>query len=91
MPSLEGHIHWSGSLDETVVYLDQSIQITQNPADAIAGGLSIRQSGSGQAPLSLPNSSNASPRWDNIPGTNPALQARQDGHYPTSYIRIRQA
>lgn len=86
----EGHIHWTGALDETVTYLNQVIQLINDPQNPVKGALGIRLSGSQVTPLVLPNSTNAAPRWDAIPGTNPVLEARQDGHYDMGYIRIRQ-
>lgn len=93
MASNEGHIHWSGTDSETVVYLGQSLEVTTElmTVDQPAGALHIHAEGFGGAPLYLPNSSSAEPLWSPIPGTSPVLEARQDGHYPTNYIRIRQA
>lgn len=91
MASNEGHIHWSGSSDETVNYLGQELQLTSEVSNAITarvdpiGTIRIRLSGSVEAGLALPSEG-----WGAIPGTLPTLEARADGHYPTGYIRIRQ-
>lgn len=92
MASNESHIHWSGSSDETVNYLGQELrmQINENANDPI-GALHIHADGFVGEPLFLPNSTASSPVWSTVPGTTPVLQARQDGHYPMGYIRIRQA
>lgn len=92
MPSNEGHIHWGGYLDETIEYLGQTlrIQMNENPDDPI-GALHIHANGFAGTPLFLPNSTDSAPVWDNVPGSNPVLQVRQDGHYPQNYIRIRLA
>lgn len=92
MPSSEGHIHWGGVSGEVVEYLGQSIKldIDSDPEDP-TGALHIYAVGFGATPLFLPNSTNSVPTWSDIPGTSPTLQARQDGHYPSDYIRIRQA
>lgn len=91
MPSNEGHIHWTGSLDETVTYLNQLLRITVSKSQEPVGALHIQLSGFSSSDLLLPNSTNSDPRWDAIPGTNPVIEARQDGHYDMSYIRVRQA
>lgn len=90
MPSNEGHVHWGGSSNETVGYLDQVLLITvgDDQGDPI-GTIEIRADGFVGSGLFLPNSSERTPVWDDVPGTSPLLQVRQDGHYPTSYIRIR--
>jgi hypothetical protein len=92
MASDEGHIHWSGGNDETVNYLGQELrmQVNENPGDPI-GALHIHADGFVGEPLFLPNSNAQSPTWTAVPGTAPTLEVRQDGHYPQSYIRIRQA
>lgn len=93
MASNEGHIHWTGMDEETVNYLGQELRIMteKTTAEEPDGALHIHADGFGGTPLFLPNSTSQSPQWDAIPGTSPVLQARQDGHYPTGYIRIRQA
>jgi len=91
MASNEGHVHWEGADDEEVTYLGQSLQITANNEGDPEGSLRIRLTGSNLTGLYLPNSTLQSPQWDTIPGTNPTLQARQDGHYPPMNIRVRQA
>lgn len=91
MPSNEGHIHWSGAAsDPDTQYASQALELIY----ADLGGvdtLQIRKAGSAGSYLALPNSSAGSPVWDTIPGTSPTLEARQDGHYPVDYIRIRVA
>lgn len=91
MASNEGHIHWTGSMDETVGYLGQQLrlQVNENPEDPI-GALHIHADGFVGTALFLPNSTSAEPVWSVVPGTSPVLEVRQDGHYPADYIRIRQ-
>lgn len=92
MASNEGHIHWSGGNDETVTYLGQELrmQLNENPEDPI-GALHIHAEGFNGTALFLPNSNASAPAWTAVPGTAPVLEVRQDGHYPSDYIRIRQA
>jgi hypothetical protein len=91
MPSNEGHIHWGGAADENdIQYLGQTLQIIFGPLEEI-DTLQIRKAGSQGSFLALPNSIASSPTWETVPGTSPTLEARQDGHYPSDYIRIRQA
>lgn len=93
MPSNEGHIHWvAGTLDDDVTYLGQPLIISNDDTNGDPiGSLRIRHADHTGEGLLLPNSSAADPRWDDVPGTNPVLQVRQDGHYPSWLIRIRQA
>lgn len=94
MPSNEGHIHWDGSADSTVNYLGQELQLLAEVGNKIGdvvaadpiGTIRIRLSGSAVTGLALPSDG-----WQPVPSTAPLLEARQDGHYPTSYIRVRQA
>lgn len=86
MPSNEGHIHWDGSMDSTVNHLGQELQLTSGDVSDPVGAVRIRLSGSQEAGLVLPSDG-----WEPIPGTDPVLQARHDGHYAVDYIRIRQA
>ncbi len=93
MPSNEGHIHWDGSANSTVNFLGQELQLTAEVSNMAnktnvdpIGTIRIRLSGSSLTGLALPSDG-----WRVIPDTAPALEARQDGHYPMSYIRIRQA
>jgi hypothetical protein len=88
MASNEGHIHWSGDLSETINYLGQDLLIEMSEK---RGGTTVRASSPPGPSLSLPNSSSASPSWDTVPGTAPALEVRVEPHYPAGYIRIRQA
>jgi len=91
MPSNEGHIHWSGSEDETVNYLDQELRLTSNVSNASTasedpiGTVRIKLDGSQGSGLALPSDG-----WEEIPGTLPTLEARMDGGYPMGYIRVRQ-
>lgn len=93
MPSNEGHIHWPGSKDDTVAYLNQELQMTSEvsnlanaPLTDPIGTIRIRLAGSVQTGLALPTND-----WQPIPDTSPILEARVDAYYPTGYIRIRQA
>lgn len=92
MPSNEGHVHWDGTADSTVNYLGQELQLTAEVSNVVivkadpVGTIRIRLSGSSLTGLALPTDG-----WQAIPGTSPVLEARQDGHYATGYIRIRQA
>jgi hypothetical protein len=92
MPSNEGHVHWDGSADSTVNYLGQELQLTSEVGNMAVVGVDpigtvrIRLSGSVVTGLALPSDG-----WEAVPGTAPVLEARQDGHYPVGYIRIRQA
>lgn len=92
MATNEGHIHWGGVSGETVTYLGQSLQFAIDASASMPiGNAAIRAEGFAGTGLSLPNSTNSQPKWDAVPGTSPVLEVRQDGHYPTDYIRIRQA
>lgn len=92
MPSDEGHLHWDGSADSTINYLGQELQLTSEVSNMSVvtsdpiGTVRIRLSGSVVTGLALPSDG-----WQPVPGTAPSLEARQDGHYPIGYIRIRQA
>lgn len=91
MATNECHIHWGGAGSETVTFLGQNIVIMTDvmTVDQPRGALHIHAEGFVGTPLFLPNSMISSPQWNTIPGTNPALEVRQDGHYPTGYIRVR--
>lgn len=92
MPSNEGHVHWSGLAEETISFLDQQLQLTSEISNIStvkldpAGTIRIRLAGSGLTGLSLPTDG-----WQAVPGTNPVLEVRADGHYPIGYIRLRLA
>lgn len=90
MPTDECHIHWDGSSDGVFTVLGQALRLRLNvlPDDPI-GTLRICASAYGGTALALPNSTTAAPTWNDIPGTSPLLQARQDGFYPRDYIRVR--
>lgn len=91
MPSNEGHIHWFGAAsDPDTSFAEQALELVYAPIEDI-DTLQIRAAGSSGPFLALPNSSSANPTWSAIPGTNPTLEARQDGHYPPDEIRIRVA
>ena len=92
MPADEGHVHWSGALTEEQSTLDQSLTFSavQEPGDPI-GTLRLSATGYVGPGLVLPNSTAQSPAWSTIPGTSPALEARQDGYYPVDYTRVRVA
>lgn len=91
MASNEGHIHWGGLPDETVNYLGQELELTSEVSNAVSvkadpiGTIRIRLDGQVATGLALPTEG-----WEAIPGTDPLLEARMDGHYPTGYVRIRQ-
>jgi hypothetical protein len=86
----ETHIVWSGSADEVVEVFGQQIRLRTGvvPTDPV-GTLYVGIEGSVLTPVTLPNSTSTSPAWSTIPGTSPVIQARQDGHYPMDYIRVR--
>lgn len=93
MPSNEGHVHWGGSANETVNYLEQELQLTSEvsnksntPTSDPIGTIRIRFNGSSLTGLVLPTDG-----WQAIPDTNPILEARMDGNYPVGYVRIRKA
>ena len=92
MPSSEGHVHWCGLAQEEVTYLEQPLTITANemPGDPI-GTLRVKRSDHEGEGLVLPNSTANTAVWDTVPGTVPALEARQDGHCPSDHIRLRLA
>ena len=92
MPVNEQFVRWTGALSDVVTVFNQDIRIDMNmEANEPLGGLHIHAAAFAGTPVYLPNSTNASPAWDTIPGTNPVLQVRQDGHYPTDLIKIRQS
>ena len=92
MPSNEGHIHWAGAPSEDLTYLSQSLTIISEISNMVKtfvdpeGALRLRATSFSGSGLLLPSEG-----WQSIPGTNPTLEARMDGYYPTGYIRIRQA
>jgi hypothetical protein len=92
VPSNEGHVHWDGTADSTVGFLGQELRLTAEVSNTAVvnadpvGTVRIRLDGTSPPGLALPSDS-----WEPIPGTAPVLEARVDGHYPTGYIRIRQA
>lgn len=92
MPSNEGHIHWSGSADETVSFLEQELWLTSEasnmtgPTSDPIGTVRIKAVGFQSAGLALPSDA-----WQPVPGTDPILEARMDGNYAIGYIRLRAA
>jgi len=86
------HIHWPGPVGATVNAFGQDLTITVDevPGDPI-GTLRIKESSYVGTGLILPNSTNAAPVTDPIPGTNPTLMARQDGSWPSNYIQVEPA
>lgn len=87
---VEKFVHWTGSLSDSFTAFGQDIQVDLNSAVGEPnGGLHIHAVGWGGTPVYLPNSTPSAPTWDNIPGTSPALQVRQDGFYPQALMRIR--
>lgn len=89
---VEKFVHWTGSLSDSFTAFGQDIQVDLNmDAGEPNGGLHIHAVGWGGTPVYLPNSTPTTPTWDNIPGTSPALQVRQDGYYPQDLIRVRLA
>lgn len=92
MPSNEGHIHWAGLADDTVSFLDQELQMTSEVSNAEMvrddpiGTIRIRAARSVLTGLAIPTDG-----WEAIPGTDPILQARADGHYMIGFIRLRLA
>lgn len=92
MPSNETHIHRAAVGDEVIECVGQAllVSVSTDPSDPI-NTIQISADGFVGAPLVLPNSTEGVPSWDPIPGTAPVLEARQDGHYPPGYIRVRVA
>lgn len=92
MPINEVFAHWGGADTEVITVFNQDIQIDLNmdPGEPL-DGLHVHAVGFAGTPLYLPNSTNTTPQWDTIPGTSPALQARQDGHWPRDLVKVRQA
>lgn len=90
MAGNETHIHWTGSNDETVIAFDQSVRIrtSTDPNDPI-GTLLISSEAFAGTPLPMPNSISATSAWTAIPGTSPAIEVRQDAHYPIGLFRVR--
>lgn len=84
------NVMWSASTEDTVPFDGQNLTIgfSDDPTDPI-GTIHIRGEGFVSTPLDLPNSSQATPTWNDIPGTEPVLQARQDGHFPQNLILVR--
>lgn len=91
MPINEVFAHWGGANTEVITVFGQDIQIDLNmePGEP-QGGLHIHAPGWPGTPLYLPNSMHSAPTWDTIPGTNPVLEVRQDGHWPRDLVKIRQ-
>lgn len=84
------HVHWSAITTDSVPFDGQNLTIgfSGNPQDP-EGTVTIK--GTGTQVLLLPNSTHETPVWEDIPGTSPQLQARQDGHFPSTDILIRHA
>lgn len=92
MPTNEQFVRWGGAMSEVTTMFNQDIQVDLNTEPSEPnGGLHIHAVGWVGTPLYLPNSMNSEPVWQDIPGTSPALQVRQDGHWPTDMIKVRQA
>lgn len=85
---MSDNLNWSGIATDVVPFNGQNLTVgySTTPGDPI-GTITIK--GTGSAVLLLPNSTQTSPTWDDIPGTSPVLQARQDGHFPNTDILIR--
>lgn len=85
---MSNNLSWSATATDVVLFGDQDLTVgfSTEPGDPI-GTVTIR--GTGTAVLKLPNSTQASPTWQDIPGTSPVLQARQDGHFPNTDIMVR--
>lgn len=85
---MSNSLRWSAIATDVVLFGDQNLTIgfSSVPTDPV-GTIVIK--GSGSAVLTLPNSTQASPTWEDIPGTSPVLQARQDGHFPNTDIMVR--
>lgn len=79
---------WSAVVTDVIPFDGQDLTVgfSTDPEDP-EGTVIIK--GTGSSVLLLPNSTQASPTWNDIPGTSPVLQARQDGHFPASEILIR--
>jgi len=92
MTSDEGHIHWDGTADSTVTYLDQELQLTSEvtnldtPKTDPIGTIRIRLNGHVGQGLALDSS-----EWEPIPGTSPVLEAVLDDYCMVGHIRIRLA
>lgn len=82
-------VYWSGVATDAIPYANQILTIgySTNPENPI-GTVTIR--GTGSSTLLLPNSTQAAPVWSPIPGTSPVLEARQDGHFDSTHILVRQ-
>lgn len=85
---MSDNLNWSGIATDVIPFGTQNLTVgfSTNPEDPI-GTVTIK--GIGSVVLLLPNSTKSSPTWDDIPGTSPVLQARQDGHFPNTSILIR--
>lgn len=81
---------WMGGATESFTIYNQAIQIDLNtaPGDPV-GGLHAHAVGFGGTPLFLPNSTPSSPTWQQVPGTNPSIEVRQDGYWPLGLMRFR--
>lgn len=91
MPINEVFAHWGGADTEVITVFSQDVQIDLNMEQSEPlGGLHIHAVGFVGTPVYLPNSMHSEPLWSAIPGTNPVLQVRQDGHWPRDLIKIRQ-
>lgn len=85
---MSDNLNWSGTVTDVVPFGDQNLTIGYSTApENPVGTVTIK--GTGTPVLLLPNSTQAAPKWDDIPGTTPVLQARQDGHFPATDILIR--
>ena len=85
---MDGVLRWSGAVTDVIPFAGQDLTIgySTRPEDPLK---TVTIKGTGSPVLNLPNSTASAPTWSDIPGTNPVLQARQDGHVPPTDILIR--
>lgn len=85
---MSSNLTWSGVATDVILFDNQNLTVGFSAdSDDPIGTVTIK--GTGSDVLSLPNSTQSDPTWEDIPGTSPELEARQDGHFPVTDILIR--
>jgi hypothetical protein len=88
----ETHIHWGGEARSTVTVAGQELELTSEVSNLAAtaradpiGTIRVRSNGSAVVGLAIPTDD-----WEDIPDTDPVLQANAGSCCAHGYIRIRE-